>query len=514
MLLWLGLGQGKRACLSLRASTPHPNYLRVLHSRNSQVWSVPQQAFLCSLTGHTNWVRACELSPDARLAVSAGDDRCVRVWDLEARAPLHAFDELEGAPTAARFHPDGARPLPGWWDGMGAAAGLSWRVRRTCDLLACRPSTCPHPLRLPAQAAASSAAAATAASRCGTCARGAWSSFTRRTPAPSPACPATPPAPSCSPPRWTARSRCVGCWAGWGARLWAGSAGWQRAPCPPWCLPGSRGSAALLHDAVLAESQPLYTAPPTHPQVLDLREGSLFYTLHGHEGPALAAAFSPAGDQFASAGADKQVLVWATNFDACLDQAVASAAVRAPRAAPAGSGRSTHSAAAKTPRLGGRAAAAAPAAGRPSAHGPRPKTAAADQEPAAVPDAIAAVHPAQQALAAAQGSCAVAGTGALVPAASLNTSGLPEGVAEVLQALVGQLDLLSATVAAMEERLTISEDRGRRLEAALAAAQAAAAVQQQQQAVQQQRAEQPAQLHVGDAAPEALLAAAEAAAVY
>lgn len=73
-----------------------------------KVWSVPQQAFLCSLTGHTNWVRACELSPDARLAVSAGDDRCVRVWDLEARAPLHAFDELEGAPTAARFHPDGA----------------------------------------------------------------------------------------------------------------------------------------------------------------------------------------------------------------------------------------------------------------------------------------------------------------------------------------------------------------------------------------------------------------------
>lgn len=42
-------------------------------------------------------------------------------------------------------------------------------------------------------------------------------------------------------------------------------------------------------------------------QVWDLREGQLFYTLHGHEGATLAANFSPAGDYFASAGADEQV---------------------------------------------------------------------------------------------------------------------------------------------------------------------------------------------------------------
>lgn len=42
-------------------------------------------------------------------------------------------------------------------------------------------------------------------------------------------------------------------------------------------------------------------------QVWDLREGQLFYTLHGHEGATLAGAFSPAGDYFASAGADEQV---------------------------------------------------------------------------------------------------------------------------------------------------------------------------------------------------------------
>ncbi len=37
-------------------------------------------------------------------------------------------------------------------------------------------------------------------------------------------------------------------------------------------------------------------------RVWDLREGQLFYTLHGHEGATNGVTFSPAGDYFASAG--------------------------------------------------------------------------------------------------------------------------------------------------------------------------------------------------------------------
>ena len=74
---------------------------------------MPQQKFLFSLNGHTNWVRTCQLSPGARLSVSGGEDHSVRVWDLETRATLHAFDELEGSVNVAAFHPDGA-PLAGW----------------------------------------------------------------------------------------------------------------------------------------------------------------------------------------------------------------------------------------------------------------------------------------------------------------------------------------------------------------------------------------------------------------
>ena len=50
-------------------------------------------------------------------------------------------------------------------------------------------------------------------------------------------------------------------------------------------------------------------------KIFDLIEGRPFYTLHGHKAPVLDAAFSPSGEFFASGGADEQVLVWKTNFD-------------------------------------------------------------------------------------------------------------------------------------------------------------------------------------------------------
>ena len=104
---------------------------------------------------------------------------------------------------------------------------------------------------------------------------------------------------------------------------------------------------------------PSSSSQDTTLKIWDLREGQLFYTLHGHEGATLAAAFSPAGDYFASGGADEQVredggregsvtrwvggvrprtelrrchsaqvMVWKTNFDRFLENYVAPLAVR------------------------------------------------------------------------------------------------------------------------------------------------------------------------------------------
>ncbi|NWH62104.1 POC1B protein, partial [Geococcyx californianus] len=51
-------------------------------------------------------------------------------------------------------------------------------------------------------------------------------------------------------------------------------------------------------------------------KILDILEGRLIYTLHGHKGSVLSVAFSKGGEKFASGGADAQVLLWKTNFDA------------------------------------------------------------------------------------------------------------------------------------------------------------------------------------------------------
>ncbi|ORY33863.1 WD40 repeat-like protein [Rhizoclosmatium globosum] len=52
-------------------------------------------------------------------------------------------------------------------------------------------------------------------------------------------------------------------------------------------------------------------------KIWDLKEGHLFYTLHGHKnGPTTAAAFSPEGAFFATGGSDAQLMVWKSNFDA------------------------------------------------------------------------------------------------------------------------------------------------------------------------------------------------------
>jgi WD40 repeat protein len=53
---------------------------------------------------------------------------------------------------------------------------------------------------------------------------------------------------------------------------------------------------------MLPRSFLISTSLDTTIKVWDLREGQLFYTLHGHEGATMAAAFSPAGDYFATAG--------------------------------------------------------------------------------------------------------------------------------------------------------------------------------------------------------------------
>eukprot|EP00873_Tetraselmis_striata_P012888 jgi/Tetstr1/433152/TSEL_022484.t1 len=60
-----------------------------------------------TLSGHLNWVRTCELSPDGRLVVSGSDDKTVKLWDVRSKECVRTFNDEAGMINAVKFHPDG-----------------------------------------------------------------------------------------------------------------------------------------------------------------------------------------------------------------------------------------------------------------------------------------------------------------------------------------------------------------------------------------------------------------------
>lgn len=72
-----------------------------------KVWALPTQRFMFTLSGHMNWVRSAQFSPDCRLAVSGGDDKTMRVWDISTKSLLRLYDDHHSVINTVAFHPDG-----------------------------------------------------------------------------------------------------------------------------------------------------------------------------------------------------------------------------------------------------------------------------------------------------------------------------------------------------------------------------------------------------------------------
>lgn len=53
--------------------------------RDIRLWELPEGRRVHNFIGHNSWIRALSISPNGKLMASGGDDRTIRLWDIEKR---------------------------------------------------------------------------------------------------------------------------------------------------------------------------------------------------------------------------------------------------------------------------------------------------------------------------------------------------------------------------------------------------------------------------------------------
>jgi WD40 repeat protein/serine/threonine protein kinase len=80
--------------------------------------TAPGGPLIRTFEGHTDWVRAVVLTPDARFAISGSWDSTLRMWDLESGQSVRVLEGHVDWVTAVAVTPDGARAISASFDRM------------------------------------------------------------------------------------------------------------------------------------------------------------------------------------------------------------------------------------------------------------------------------------------------------------------------------------------------------------------------------------------------------------
>ena len=103
----------------VRAVAVTPDGKRALSAaedRTLKVWDVETGEDLHTLRGHTDSVLAVAVDPDGRFAVSGSQDKTVRVWDLETAEQVLCIEAHDQAVSAVAITPDGLQIVSGSYD--------------------------------------------------------------------------------------------------------------------------------------------------------------------------------------------------------------------------------------------------------------------------------------------------------------------------------------------------------------------------------------------------------------
>jgi WD40 repeat protein len=91
--------------------------LSASNDRTLRLWDVESGATLRIFQGHTHEVNGVAMLADGRRALSASSDNTLRLWDIETGATLRIFSGHTNVVTAVAALADGRRVLSALWDG-------------------------------------------------------------------------------------------------------------------------------------------------------------------------------------------------------------------------------------------------------------------------------------------------------------------------------------------------------------------------------------------------------------